>query len=86
MIIPCSDIGPRPFQEFRWGGVVVTNDPDGKREWQDALWHNTISGVTAEWWFHIPTDQWYICKRDILSENMISASPVGVTSSEEAAL
>lgn len=75
MIFPCPDIGVRPRSEFRWGGYVKDAGQAAPQEWQQQLWLGEPSGAMREWWYHIPSERWYIASRDVASEAFISLTP-----------
>jgi sarcosine oxidase subunit delta len=75
MIFPCPDIGVRSRSEFRWGGYVKSKDEGAAPEWRQQLWLGEPSGAMREWWFHIPSETWYIAERDVSSETFISIIP-----------
>lgn len=74
MFFPCADIGIRPKSEFRWGGYLHAAD-DRAEEWHRHLWAGEPAGVMREWWFHLPSDRWYIGERDVASELFVSLRP-----------
>ena len=67
-IITCPINGPRPLQEFHFGGEVRTM-PDATAA-TDAEWANYVfnrsgePGVKREWWYHVPSGTWFIAERD----------------------
>lgn len=76
MIFPCPDIGPRPRSEFRWGGYVKQKaGAEAAPEWRQQLWLGEPSGAMREWWFHVPSERWYVAERDVASEAFISFAP-----------
>ena len=67
-IIPCPVNGPRPAQEFAFGGEVrATPDPDTAtdEEWADYVFNRAGEpGVKREWWYHAPSGTWFVAERD----------------------
>lgn len=67
-IIRCPINGPRPLQEFHYGGeframpgaATVTDE-----QWADYVFNRSGEpGVKREWWYHIPSGTWFIAERD----------------------
>ncbi|MCJ2182670.1 sarcosine oxidase subunit delta [Novosphingobium sp. 1949] len=80
MLFPCTDIGERPKSEFRWGGYLDDSaasqeDAVCAPEWRRHLWGGKPGGVQGEWWFHHPSEQWYIGFRDAASERFVTLEP-----------
>jgi sarcosine oxidase subunit delta len=67
-IIHCPLNGPRPAQEFSYGGEVRTMpDPNTAtdEEWANYVFNRAGEpGVKREWWYHIPSGTWFIAERD----------------------
>lgn len=67
-IIPCPINGPRPVQEFHFGGELRDMpDPGGAtdEQWADYVFNRQGEpGVHREWWYHIPSGTWFIAERD----------------------
>ena len=67
-IIHCPLNGPRPAQEFSFGGEVRTMpDPNTAtdEEWANYVFNRAGEpGVKREWWYHIPSGTWFIAERD----------------------
>lgn len=67
-IIECPVNGPRPLQEFYFGGEFRSMpDPDSvsDAEWADYVFNRSGEpGVKKEWWYHIPSGTWLIAERD----------------------
>ncbi len=66
-ILHCPINGPRPLQEFHFGGelrampdpVAVTDE-----EWADYVFHRSGEpGVKREWWYHVPSGTWFVAER-----------------------
>ena len=75
-LVPCPLNGPRPLEEFVYGGEVRTA-PDGAVD--DAAWGRYVygrQGVAAtrrEWWYHSPSGYWFIAVRDTLSGEFLES-------------
>ena len=74
-ILNCPVNGPRPIQEFTFGGEVRTM-PDPATA-TDAQWADYIfnrqgqPGVKREWWYHIASNTWFIAERDNVSDQIL---------------
>ena len=74
-IINCPINGPRPLQEFHFGGEVRAM-PD-QNATSDAAWANYVfnrsgePGVKKEWWYHVPSGTWFVAERDNRSDEFI---------------
>jgi sarcosine oxidase subunit delta len=70
-LVPCPLNGPRPLEEFLYGGEWrATPSP---LPMDDAAWARHVYdrlGIPAarrEWWYHLPSGYWFIAERDTLS-------------------
>ena len=74
-ILTCPINGPRPLQEFSFGGevrpmpdVATTSD----KQWADYVFNRAGEpGVKKEWWYHIASGTWFIAERDTLKDEII---------------
>ena len=71
-ILTCPINGPRPIQEFLFGGelrelpdpVAVTDE-----QWADHVFHREGQpGVKVEWWYHLASGTWFLAERDIVTD------------------
>ena len=67
-ILECPVNGPRPLQEFHFGGEVRSM-PDAStatdEQWADYVFHRSGQpAVKREWWYHIASGVWFIAERD----------------------
>ncbi len=74
-IITCPINGPRPEQEFAYGGRYrPLPDPDAL---DDAAWAEHLypsdgaPGVVKEWWYHVASGTWFIAERDTLTDTFL---------------
>ena len=71
-ILHCPINGPRPLQEFQYGGQVrEMPDPAGANdpEWADYVFHRDGEpGVRREWWYHLPSGTWFVAERDVCQD------------------
>ena len=71
-ILTCTINGPRPIQEFVFGGEFrEMPDPDSvtDAQWTDYLYHRSgAPGVKREWWHHLPSGTWFIAERDTATD------------------
>ena len=67
-IINCPINGPRPIQEFHYGGEVRAMpdlDAVSDQQWADYVFNRSGEpGVKREWWYHIASGTWFIAERD----------------------
>ena len=67
-VIHCPVNGPRPAQEFHFGGEVRERpDPAAAtdEEWADYVFNRSGEpGVKREWWYHVPSGTWFVAERD----------------------
>ena len=67
-VLTCPVNGPRPLDEFFYGGEVrVMPEPaaasDG--QWADYVWNRDgAPGVRREWWYHLASSTWFVAERD----------------------
>jgi sarcosine oxidase, subunit delta len=76
-LIPCPLNGPRPADEFIYGGEV-RSAPDAATssdaDWARYVFHRSgVPGVKREWWCHTPSGNWFIAERDTLSDEFIAS-------------
>jgi sarcosine oxidase subunit delta len=73
--ITCPINGPRPLQEFQYGGQLRDMpDPDKATdaEWADYLFNRAGEpGIVREWWYHGPSGTWFIAERDVVKDEFI---------------
>jgi len=74
-LVPCPLNGPRPMEEFVYGGELrAAADPAGA---DDAAWGRHVfnrQGVPAtrrEWWYHAPSGYWFVAVRDTATGEFI---------------
>lgn len=74
-ILTCPINGPRPIQEFTWGGEFrVMPDPDQATdaEWSDYVFNRANApGIKKEWWNHTASGVWFIAERDTEKDQII---------------
>ena len=79
-LMNCPLNGPRNISEFVWGGDVKTApDPatcqDG--EWAEYLFlEDNIAGEVDEWWLHAPSNNWFIARRNTLTDEILATMTV----------
>jgi sarcosine oxidase subunit delta len=74
-ILNCPVNGPRPVQEFHFGGEV-RHMPEPAQcddvQWADYVFNRSGEpGVKREWWFHIASSVWFIAERNIVTDNIL---------------
>lgn len=74
-IINCPINGPRPIQEFAFGGEfrqMLDPDQASDEEWSDYVFNRRGEPcVKCEWWYHIASGTWFIAERDNVSDEII---------------
>ncbi|NKB70471.1 MAG: sarcosine oxidase subunit delta [Candidatus Latescibacteria bacterium] len=72
-ILTCPINGPRPLQEFTFGGEVRPMPKEASdEEWADYVFNRSGEpGIQREWWYHIASNTWFIAERDIRSDQFI---------------
>ncbi len=82
MQIPCPWCGPRPLDEFEYGGDAAKARPTGKKQesmdaWIDyAFLHDNPAGRHREYWQHVGGCRaWLIVTRDTRTHEIIKAEP-----------
>ncbi|MBT4979077.1 MAG: sarcosine oxidase subunit delta [Gemmatimonadetes bacterium] len=74
-ILHCPINGPRPIQEFSFGGAVrPMPDPQqvDDEAWADYVFNRDgEQGIQREWWYHIASNTWFIAERNITSDQFI---------------
>lgn len=67
-ILDCPINGPRPIQEFAFGGEYrKMPDPAAATdaEWTDYVYNRDgTPGIKREWWHHLASGTWFIAERD----------------------
>jgi len=73
-ILNCPINGPRPIQEFSFGGEF-RQQPD-PTQCNDAQWAGYIfhregePAVKKEWWYHLASGTWFIAERDNVTDDI----------------
>jgi len=74
-ILTCPINGPRPLQEFAYGGEVrPMPDPKGATDeaWSDYVFNRSGEpGIKCEWWYHIASSTWFVAERDTASDEFV---------------
>jgi sarcosine oxidase, subunit delta len=74
-ILTCPINGPRPIQEFSYGGEVrAMPDPStaSDAQWADYIFNRDgESTIKKEWWFHIASNTWFIAERDVVNDAVL---------------
>ena len=74
-IINCPINGPRPLQEFHYGGELrEMPDPQqaDQEQWADYVFNRGGEpGTRREWWYHIASGTWFIAERDNVSDRFL---------------
>lgn len=74
-ILTCPINGPRPLQEFVYGGEYRP-EPDPAQT-DDTAWGCYVfnragePGVKIEWWYHLASGTWFLAERDTLRDQIV---------------
>lgn len=74
-ILTCPINGPRPLEEFVFGGAVRSM-PDPQQA-SDAAWADYVfnrrgePGIQHEWWYHSASSTWFIAERDTARDEIV---------------
>ena len=75
-ILTCPLNGPRPLQEFLYGGEYrPMPDPHAATdvEWADYVFNRSGEpGLRREWWYHMPSGTWFMAERDNLKDIIVT--------------
>lgn len=74
-IIHCPINGPRPAQEFIFGGELrhmpnpaTTSDAD----WGGYVFYRRGEpAIKKEWWYHLASGTWFIAERDNVTDEIV---------------
>ena len=73
--LTCPINGPRPLQEFTFGGELrPMPDPNqsSNDEWADYVFNrNGAPSIQHEWWYHIASSTWFIAERNTATDEFI---------------
>jgi sarcosine oxidase subunit delta len=74
-LLTCPINGPRPLQEFEFGGEV-RDMPDpataSDEQWADYVFcRRGEPAVKREWWYHAPSGTWFIAERDNRTDEVL---------------
>jgi sarcosine oxidase subunit delta len=74
-IMTCPVNGPRPIQEFVFGGEIrPMPDPAAAsdEQWADYVFNRDGEPrIKREWWNHIASNTWFIAERDNVTDRII---------------
>jgi sarcosine oxidase, subunit delta len=74
-ILNCPINGPRPLQEFQYGGEVrAMPNPElaSDTEWTDYLFNRSGEpGIIREWWYHLASGTWFVAERDLVKDEFL---------------
>lgn len=74
-IMRCPVNGPRPIQEFTYGGEFrPMPDPDtcSDKEWAEYVFmRRGEPGMKREWWFHAASGTWFLAERHTVTDEIL---------------
>ncbi|ROO26856.1 sarcosine oxidase subunit delta [Salinisphaera orenii] len=77
--IDCPEIGPRPIDEFTYGGEVrrpPQADADTAALADYVFNRAGAPGVLREWWHHDPSGRWFVLERDTRTDTVLRSIPI----------
>ena len=84
LLISCPYCGPRPENEFRYGGEAHIARPADPAKVDDAAWAGFLfyrtnpKGVHAERWLHVHgCGRWFNALRDTVSDRILATYAMG---------
>jgi sarcosine oxidase subunit delta len=73
-ILTCPINGPRPIQEFHFGGAfreLPDQSTISDDQWADHVFNREGQpGLQVEWWYHVPSGTWFLAERDTSSDTV----------------
>jgi sarcosine oxidase subunit delta len=77
-LVPCPMCGPRPVDEFSWGGELTPRPAPGSddRELFRTLYmRRNVAGPQSEWWCHSSgCREWFLATRDTSTGEVLSVT------------
>jgi sarcosine oxidase subunit delta len=74
-ILTCPINGPRPVQEFSYGGEYTKMPDPGEAtdgEWADYVFNrNGAAATKIEWWCHTASGVWFLAERDTQRDEIV---------------
>jgi len=73
-LMQCPLNGPRNIDEFVWmGDVKSAPDPAcSDHEWTSYLFiEDNLAGEVDEWWIHAPSNNWFIARRNRITDEIL---------------
>jgi sarcosine oxidase, subunit delta len=74
-LLTCPINGPRPLAEFMYGGELrACPEPQAM---SDDAWAAYVfdragePGIIKEWWWHTPSNTWFIAERDNVHDQVL---------------
>ncbi len=75
-ILECPINGPRPIQEFIFGGEYRPMPEPNKvsdEVWADYVFNRAGEpGIKREWWYHLSSGTWFIAEHDTVKDIFIN--------------
>jgi methylglutamate dehydrogenase subunit B len=87
-LLPCPNCGPRPVDEYGYGGEVTTrprSSDDERALFSYLYFRRNVAGPQREWWFHSSgCREWFQAERDTRTNEVLQvARPGGLTDGDE---
>ena len=81
-ILTCPTCGPRPVDEFSYGGEITSRPSSSQDErglFAYLYFRRNVAGMQREWWFHVSgCREWFQADRDTRTNAVLRTAPPGV--------
>jgi sarcosine oxidase subunit delta len=80
-LLACPNCGPRPVDEYGYGGEVTfrsTSSEDERALFSYLYFRRNVAGPQKEWWFHTSgCREWFQAERDTRDNTVIEVARAG---------
>jgi len=80
-LLSCPNCGPRPVDEYSYGGEVTvraTNSEDERALFHYLYFRNNTDGNQREWWFHSSgCREWFQAERNTTTNEVLQVARPG---------
>lgn len=71
-LIDCPTLGLRPSTEFIYNGIVDEINDEQETKVSDFFYKDGTADTKLEWWYHTPSQNWFIIKRNTRNDQITS--------------